>query len=338
MVRSGITGRVHARGAPGSAVSYDCHMKIAFHEFALTGKGITSFPAVAICLLISGCASKAPLHADARYEPYENLLEIVSDLQRHANDNAYRFPAPRDPSGQNLYKASLIRLLNFEKIYPRRMPDVVNFSKGICMERLHDYDGALRAFKHVAESDSPLREQASSTMAILEKFNDLANYRIEKNNVSDYLTELEFKLDTWGKLIGEVTGTPYEWLAREDEEKVEQHLAEFVAQNYLVIKNGIENALNLYRQLTIKHAQSKNINLHYLNWADFCALLSRRYAQEADPRSLEFDMETFNKTADAAIRLYSLVAQKDGATEKVEALGKLQAFNAFIAKIQGESE
>ncbi|MEJ2744840.1 MAG: hypothetical protein P8123_04010, partial [bacterium] len=147
-----------------------------------------------------------------------------------------------------------------------------------------------------------------------------------------------FKLDAWGKLVGETTGTPYEWIAREEEEKAEQHLAEFVAQNYLVIQNGIESTLNLYRQLTIKHANSKNINAHYLNWADFCALLSRRYAQETNPRSLDFDMETFNKSADAAIRLYSLVAQKDGATEKVEALGKLQAFNAFVAKIQDESE
>ena len=313
-------------------------MKNTVHEFALTKMGISSFLALVMCACVSACASKAALRADARYEPYENLLEIVSDLQRHANDNTYRFPAPRDPSGQNLYKASLIRLLNFEKIYPRRMPDVVNFSKGICMERLHDYAGALRAFTHVAGSDSPLREQARSKTAILEKFNDLADYRIQKNNVGDYLMELEFKLDAQGKLIGEVTGTPYEWLAREDEEKVEQHLAEFVAQNYLVIQNGVDNALNLYRQLTVKHAQSKNINLHYLNWADFCALLSRRYAQDADPHSLEFNMETFNKTADAAIRLYSLVAQKDGATEKVEALGKLQAFNAFVAKIQGESE
>ncbi len=329
---------INAHGTFRFRIQRYCRMKAAFHKFSLAETGIIFSLALAICILTSGCASKPALHADARYEPYENLLEIVSDLQRHANDNTYRFPSPRDPSGQNLYKASLIRLLNFEKIYPRRMPDVVDFSKGICMERLHDYSGALKAFKRVTESDSPLREQASSAMTTLEKFNDLANYRIEKNNVGDYLTEMEFKLDAWGKLIGEVTGTSYEWLAREDEEKVEQHLAEFVAQNYLIIQNGAESALNLYRQLTVKHAQSKNINLHYLNWADFCALLSRRYAQEADPRSLEFDMGTFNKTADAAIRLYSLVAQKDGATEKVEALGKLQAFNAFVAKIQDESE
>lgn len=310
----------------------------AFRNSLPTGKIIASALALTACVLASGCASKPDLRADARYEPYENLLEIVSDLQRHANDNTYRFPSPRDPSGQNLYKASLIRLLNFEKIYPRRMTDVVNFSKGVCLERLHDYAGALKAFKQVAESDSPLRERANGKMAILDKFNDLQNYGIEKNNVGDYLTEMEFKLDAWGKLVGETTGTPYEWIAREEEEKTEQHLAEFVAQNYLVIQNGVESSLNLYRQLTIKHAQSKNINVHYLNWADFCALLSRRYAEEANPRSLDFDMETFNKSADAAIRLYSLVAQKDGATEKVEALGKLQAFNAFVAKIQGESE
>lgn len=300
---------------------------------------------VAACVLAAlvaatllDCAREHRPVADGRYEPYENLLEIASDIQRHAHDNSYRFPAPRDPSGQNLYKASLIRLLNFEKIYPRRMTDIVAFTKGICMERLHDYDGALKAFGSVAASDSPLRERAQTKLPILAKFNDLAAYRIEKNNVGDYLTEMEFRLDLWRKLIDEVKGTPYEWLALEDEEKAEQQLAEFAAQNYLIIRNGAESALNLYRQLTVKHAASKNINLHYLNWADFCALLAKRYAQEKDPRSLDFDMPTFNKSADAAIRLYSLVAQKDGAEEKVQALGKLQSFNAYVARIQGESE
>lgn len=288
--------------------------------------------------LVAGCASRAPLRTDARYEPYENILEIVSDIQRHANDNSYRFPPPRDPGGQNLYKASLVRLLNFERIYPRRMPDVVNFTKGICMEHMGDYAGALKAFKAVAESDSPLREQANAALPILEKFDNLASYRIEKQNIGDYLTESEFRLAEWGKFVEQTKGTPYEWLAREEEEKAEQQLSEFAAQNYLVIKEGAESALNLFRQLTLKHAQSKNIHLHYLNWADFCALLAKRYATEADPRSISFDRGTFNKSADAAIRLYSLVAQKDGVSEKVEALGKLQAFNAYVAKIQGESQ
>ncbi|MDD5557511.1 MAG: hypothetical protein PHN82_09735 [bacterium] len=294
--------------------------------------------AAALAALAAGCAGGGDMRADPRYGPYENLLEIVSDVQRHAGDNTYQFPAPRDPSGQNLYKASLIRLINFERIYPRRLTDVVHFSKGICMERLHDYGGAIRAFRVVAESESPLREQAAVKIRVLEKFNALAEYAIQKKTVGDYLTEMEFRLDGWGRLIGEVKGTPYEWLALEEEENAEQRLAEFIAQNYPLVENGIETALNLYRQLTVKHARSKNINIHYLNWADFCALLSKRYAQEVSPQSLDFDMGTFNKSADAAIRLYSLVAQKDGAVEKVEALGKLQAFNAFVAKVQGESE
>lgn len=285
-----------------------------------------------------GCRSTPKLSADARYEPYENLLEIVADIQRHTNDNSYRFPSPRDPSGQNLFKASLIRLINFENVYPRRLRDVTTFSKGICMERLHDYSGALKAFRAVASSDSPLSKLAKRKSDILENLDDISRYSIEKNSIDDYLTEMEFALNSWAELIDSVKGTPYEWLAREDEERVEQQLTEFVAQNYMVLENGIENALRLHQQLTIKHSRSKKIDLHYLNWADFNALLSKRYVREADPRSIDFDMETFNKTADAAIRLYSLVAQKDGVAEKVEALGKLQAFNAFVAKVQGESE
>lgn len=301
--------------------------------------GASAFLYVAfILLLVAGCSTAPKLRIDGRYEPYENLLEIASDIQRHANDNTYRFPSPRDPSGQNLYKASLIRLINFENVYPRRLSDVVDFSKGICMERLHDYAGAVKAFNAVADSDSHLKDMAKKKAVIAEKFKNITAYRIEKDDINDYLTEKEFTLNAWGKLIEEVKGTPYEWLAREEEEKSEQQLTEFVAQNYMVLKDGVESAVNLHRQMTIKHARSKKINLHYLNWADFCALLSKKYVQETDPQSLDFDMEMFNKTADAAIRFYSLVAQKDGVVEKVEALGKLQAFNAFVAKIQGESE
>ena len=293
---------------------------------------------IAVLVSAAGCSTTPKLRTDARYEPYENLLEIVADIQRHANDNSYRFPEPRDPSGQNLFKASLIRLINFEKVYPRRLRDVTTFSKGLCMERLHEYRGALKAFEQVAASDSPLKDAAARKASILRRFVDVKDYRIEKNSIDDYLTEMEFTLGSWAKLIEATKGTPYEWLAREEEEKAEQQFAEFVSQNYMVLKDGAETALRLHQQLTRKHAKSKNINRHYLDWADFNALLSKRYVQEKDPRSLDFDMETFNKTADAAIRLYSLVAQKDGAAEKVEALGKLKAFNAFVARVQGENE
>jgi hypothetical protein len=52
-----------------------------------------------------------------------------------------------------------------------------------------------------------------------------------------------------------------------------------------------------------------------------------------DPQSLQFDPAVFEDLGRTAVRLYSQVAHEDGVMEKLEAKGKLEALEAYMAKV-----
>ncbi|MGH7927709.1 MAG: hypothetical protein ACREQV_07930, partial [Candidatus Binatia bacterium] len=70
-----------------------------------------------IGLLFTGCSSRtAP--PDVRYTPAGNLLDIIKDFQRLAREDTYRFPIPKDITGVNIMKATLLRLEDYDKKNP----------------------------------------------------------------------------------------------------------------------------------------------------------------------------------------------------------------------------
>jgi hypothetical protein len=84
------------------------------------------------------------------------------------------------------------------------------------------------------------------------------------------------------------------------------------------------------------HRQSKNHNRHLLALGDLYAAFSRRYAQKFPPPSLGFDPATFDEYAHGATRVYEVVAQQDGAVEKLEGQHKLEAFLGFTLQVHEE--
>ena len=52
------------------------------------------------------------------FAPYEDVLEVVSELTWHLRDDVYRFPPPKDPTGHDIYRLSLHRLENWDKRFP----------------------------------------------------------------------------------------------------------------------------------------------------------------------------------------------------------------------------
>src|SRR5438132_14372185 len=72
--------------------------------------------------------------ATGAFAPYEDLLEVVADLTWHLHDDTYRFPAPKDPTGHDLYQLSLERLQSWETRYPGRLRDVTAFGPGAAPE------------------------------------------------------------------------------------------------------------------------------------------------------------------------------------------------------------
>src|SRR5262247_2398835 len=89
-----------------------------------------------------GCASTpAP---DPAYRPAENVLEVVAVLRRHVPDDTYRFPPARDFTERNVYRSSLLRLENIERVHASAlaagyMDGVIAFAKGRALERLRAF-------------------------------------------------------------------------------------------------------------------------------------------------------------------------------------------------------
>ena len=68
---------------------------------------LTAIFALSICV---ACSSRTSAPTEARYLPAGDLLDIVKDFQRLAKEDTYRFPIPKDVTGVNIMKATLVRL------------------------------------------------------------------------------------------------------------------------------------------------------------------------------------------------------------------------------------
>jgi hypothetical protein len=89
------------------------------------------------------------------------VLEVLADLTWHLRDDTYRFPAPKDPTGHDLYRLSLHRLENWDKRFPGRLRDVTSFARAEALERLGGYAAARDLYAKVAAMPSPLAEKAA---------------------------------------------------------------------------------------------------------------------------------------------------------------------------------
>ncbi len=56
-----------------------------------------------LLLWLAACGSTPP---DIRYRPVESVLEVVTLLRLHRDDDTYRFAPARDYTGKNVYRAA----------------------------------------------------------------------------------------------------------------------------------------------------------------------------------------------------------------------------------------
>ena len=92
-------------------------------------------------------------------------------------------------------------------------------------------------------------------------------------------------------------------------------------------------ALSALQQVVTKHRESKEANAHLLALADLYAELTVEYVEANPPESLSFDPPRIEELVEAAARLYEAIANQDGATEKLEAVRRLEAFLAFTLRV-----
>ena len=283
-------------------------------------------------LLCLGCSSRVS-PPEARYAAAGDLLDIVKDFQRLAKEDTYRFPIPKDVTGINIMKATLVRLNDYETKNRGQYGDIVTYNKAAALERLREYDQAAALYRKVGESEGRLAAEAAKNAQVLDDFLRIFDRAVPTDDPFKYIAGLDQKVAAWNQLIQKHKGTQYEFLARVEEERIDRAKVAFVEANRYRLKDGNQLTIVGFSQLITKHEQSKNIHRYLLDFADFYMVLAKEYASQYDPEGLAFDYKLLDQFVKSALKLYSEVAQVDGIVEKIEAQGKIEAARGFLEKV-----
>ncbi len=282
--------------------------------------------------MVAGCGSRAA-PPDPRYAAAGDLLDIIKDFQRLSREDTYRFPIPKDITGTNIMKATLLRLEDYEKKNPSQFNDIIQYNKGLALQRLSEYEQAVDYFRKVGQLDGRLAEEAVKNAQILETFLRILAKPLSAEDPFKHMEGLDEKVAAWNLLIQKHQGTPYEFLARVEEERIDRAKVAFVMANRYRLKEGNQLVILGYSQLVTKHRQSKNIYRFLLDFGDYYTSLAKEYAYQYDPEGLRFEFKAFDQLAKSALKLYSEVAQVDGILEKIEAQGKIESMRGLLEKI-----
>jgi len=305
-------------------------------ERVLRGGDLNASPSLsdppAIAKVIPGLRDKEA-QSNPQYITEEDLLKVVNEFQRAATKDTYRFPIPKDVTGANVYKATLTRLQDYEAKHPGAYSEILAFTRGRAYEGLREYDKALAQYQIVSQSKHELKTEAAKALDVLTRFRDLKQKPLATSTPLDYLKSLDQLITGWQDLQKQYPNTTYEGLAREEEERLDQAKVMFLLINRHRIEDGNESVVVAYNQLLGKHRDSKNYYRYQVEFGDFYFALAQEYVAQNDPQSLQFDTSTFEAVGRSALRLYAQVAQEDGIIEKLEAKGKLEALEAYMAKV-----
>ena len=294
---------------------------------------ITTGSVAALALLLClGCSSRVS-PPEARYAAAGDLLDIVKDFQRLAKEDTYRFPIPKDVTGINIMKATLVRLNDYETKNRGQYGDIVTYNKAAALERLREYDQAAALYRKVGESEGRLAAEAAKNAQVLDDFLRIFDRAVPTDDPFKYIAGLDQKVAAWNRLIQKHKGTQYEFLARVEEERIDRAKVAFVEANRYRLKDGNQLTIVGFSQLITKHEQSKNIHRYLLDFGDFYMVLAKEYASQYDPEGLAFDYKLLDQFVKSALKLYSEVAQVDGIVEKIEAQGKIEAARGFLEKV-----
>jgi len=297
---------------------------------------ICFFRIALISFFVSACSTstKEPVSL----YPYENLLTILADCQRHLRADIYRFPFPQDLSGQNAYKSFLVRLANYERLYPDRFPEVLAFTRARLYEKLGDYGQAVHYYLVTASIRGEMAPLAERRLEMAREFDEILSRGIQASTADEYREVYDKRRGDLGRLIEKCSGQDTESLARLEKEKADVEYATFLQDNRHIMPQGTKSALEKWDEIIREHAESKNIQSHKIQLADFYFALAKDYASWKPPEQTGFDWKVFEGFALPARTLLYQVSQEDGYPEKLEARGKLEALLAFMEQIRKRNQ
>jgi len=291
------------------------------------------FLEIAASVVLVGCRAALP-PTPPQFQPAESLLTIIAEFQRYRDADLYRFPYPRDVSGQNVFKSTLVRVSNYETLYPKKYGELIAFTRAQAYARLGDYETALRFCREAQTYRGDLAGRAAEDATVLEEFRKSTTLARQAESLTDFQKVLDERVERCRQLIGRYPKAPWQSLAQCEWEQAEVDQAEFLWANRQVIRDGPKRALDLLEAIRTRHRQSKNFYRHTLRLGDFAYEMATEYVILFPPERGIFVCEEFERWIAKAKSDYLEVAQSFGAQERTEASAKLAALEAFEHRIR----
>ena len=301
---------------------------------------ISRYMILALCgVLCAGVFAQGRMPTDnnaALYtHPAENLILIVADIQRHLTDDVYKYPYPQDVLGQNVFRAAIVQLANYEKLYPGRNTDVVDVSRAQCYERLCAFkEAGLNYEKALKSNDSALKQMAQKGFDRCKEFSDIVDRDLDQASLRAYEDALKAQIADLDKLAVKYNSTPFKCLAQLEKERTQMALAEFISMFRFMKPYTTTMALDEVKKNIDANKDSKLKYTHHLMLASLNYELAREYTVLHDPEGPDFRLKEFESFANAARGQLEIIEQADGFAEKQEGRALLTALEAFVDRIR----
>jgi hypothetical protein len=313
-------------------------MPMSFYDCSSRGQILTHLFAIAASLAFFAIAAPlaaAPDTQAAYTQPAENLIIIIADIQRHITDDVYRFPYPQDVNGQNVFRAAIVQLSNYEKLYPGRNSDIVALGRAQAFERLCAFQEAgLNYEKAQKTEDAALKKLAQNGFDRAKKFSEIVDRDLDQSSLRAYQDALKLQISDLGKLADDFASNPYACLAKLERERAQMRLAEFYSMFRFMKPYTTEMALEQLKKNLDANTDSKLRYTHHLMLATLNYELAREYTVLHDPEGPDFRTKDFDAFANSARAELAIVEQADGFAEKQEGRALLTALEAFIERIK----
>jgi len=288
---------------------------------------------VSTTLLAQGILRKNDPQPAAYTQPAENLILIVADIQRHLNDDVYRFPYPQDVNGQNVFRAAIVQLSNYEKLYPGRNEDIVAMSKAQAYERMCAFkEAGLHYEKALKTADESMKKLAEKGFERCKEFSAIVDRELNQSALRVFEDDTKVQIEDLGNLADKYSSTPYQCLALLEQERTQMGLAEFYSMFRFMKPYTTDMALAQIKKNLQVNSESKLRYTHHLMLATLNYELAREYTVLHDPEGPEFNLKDFDSFANAARAELAIVEQADGYSEKQEGRALLTALEAFIER------
>jgi tetratricopeptide (TPR) repeat protein len=313
------------------------------HPLAVLDKLPTSFLRITLslglvllaALGLSGCRTSG---AALRYETQESFMQIIQGFAAHDDADLYRFPPPVDLSGQNVFKATLVRLANYQELYPESNRDVIDFCRAGCYERLGEYGEARIHYARAIAADSELEPRARTRMALLDEFLELKERRPQAQNLGELIDEQEAQATGWRQLATSpiLLLKPYESLALIELEDAELLVAETIWNYRNAMDNGTQRAIQRLEAIIEDHAASRRVDDHIVRLGRWWEQLAREYVALYPPSRARFQQELFAHFIDQAREQYRRVVNAYGSPWRDEAVAALETLEEFNKRVMDE--